>query len=424
MASNFQDSRFVTGFLFAAVTLLGTTTLLAADWKGEIAVRDGVTHVVNPESPVEEMTVTLKELWRVGGDDEEVLLGMIAQLLHDEDGNVYALDSQLSEIRVFSSSGQLVRTIGREGEGPGEFRNGSDIYMGPGGILGVVQVFPGKIVLLQRDGTPAGNFPLPAAEGGGFQLVFVGRGLDDRVVLAGAQTKTLEGSKQLQVSYLKAFDAAGKEKATYHTEQAETQFGGMKFFEKTFSNFQRRWGLAPDGRVAAALDFDKYTIHMWNGDGTLARVIERPGYTSVPRDAAAKKRIQRMYDGITRWNPGSTFEISPTHVTVNSVHFRDDGSLWVLSSTGVYKRGDGVFASYDVYDRDGRFMNRVHVRGEGDPSEDGMFFVGDRLYVVTDLFGAFLANFASAEEEAAAEEAEPVSIIAYQLDLPAMARKK
>ena len=195
MASNFQDSRLVTGFLFAAATL--PTTLLAADWKGEIAVRDGVTHVVNPESPVEEMTVTLKELWRVGGDDEEILFGVISQLLHDDDGNVYALDSQLSEIRVFSASGQLLRSIGREGEGPGEFRNGSDIYMGPGGILGVVQVFPGKIVLLQRDGTPAGNFPLPAAEGGGFQLVFVGRGLDDRVVLAGAQTKTLEGSKQL-----------------------------------------------------------------------------------------------------------------------------------------------------------------------------------------------------------------------------------
>jgi hypothetical protein len=418
-----MQPRFPIALIVCAVLTAGASAVLA-QWKGEIATRDGVTHVVNPESPVEEISVTLKELWRVGGDDEEVLFGVISQLLHDESGNVYALDSQLSEVHVYSPSGEHLRTIGREGEGPGEFRNGSDMYLGPGGVLGVVQVFPGKIVLLQRDGTPAGNFPLPAAEGGGFQLVFVGRGLADRVVLAGAQTKTLEGSKQMQVSYLKAFDAAGKEKATYHTEEAETQFGGMKFFEKTFSNFQRRWALAPDARVAAALDFDAYTIHVWKGDGTLDRVIERPGYALVPRDAAAKKRMQRLYDGITRWNPGSTFEISQTHGTVSSIAFRDDGSLWIMSSAGAYKRGDGVFATFDVYDAEGRFTTRVHLRGDGDPTEDGIFFVGDRLYVVTDLFGAFLANFATTEEGEVTEEAEPVSVIAYQLDLPAVAPKK
>jgi len=45
----------------------------------------------------------------------------------------------------------------------------------------VVQIFPGKIVQLKTDGTPAGNLPLPEVPGAGFQLVFVGRANADRV---------------------------------------------------------------------------------------------------------------------------------------------------------------------------------------------------------------------------------------------------
>lgn len=40
----------------------------------------------------------------------------------DEDGNVYVLDDGNKNIVVFSADGELVRTMGREGQGPGEFQ--------------------------------------------------------------------------------------------------------------------------------------------------------------------------------------------------------------------------------------------------------------------------------------------------------------
>ena len=40
----------------------------------------------------------------------------------DEEGNVYVLDGGNKKIVVFSADGELVRTMGREGQGPGEFQ--------------------------------------------------------------------------------------------------------------------------------------------------------------------------------------------------------------------------------------------------------------------------------------------------------------
>ena len=380
--------------------------------------------VVSSETPKEEVRLQAKELWRRGGEEDDVLFGLVAGLVTDGDGNVYVLDGQLSTIHVFSPAGEHLRQLGREGEGPGEFRNASDLYLGPGGALGVVQVFPGRIVRLRLDGTPAGNFPLPEVAGGGFQLVFVGRGLTDRVVLAGAQQHMQDG-KQSQVTYLKAFDAEGKQLARYHEETAETRFGGMKFVEKTFSNFQRRWALAADGRVAVALTYDDYRITVWNPDGSVQCVIHRPKYAPLARTDEVKKRFQKFFDSLTRWNPGSTFEVSATHAAVAELHFAADGNLWVLSGRGMWGEHEpGVFASYDVYDKQGRFVRRTHILLDGNASEDGVFFAGNRLYRVTDLFGAAIAAFSSGGTGGEAEppETDPVTLVAYELGMGGAAK--
>ena len=402
------------GILCAVLTLAIAVAVPAlAQWQEE---EDGVLYIKNSERPVEEVRIELEELWRRGNEDDDILFGRVGQVVSDDGGEIYVLDTQLSEIVVFSASGEYLRTIGREGEGPGEFRDANDMYLGQGDVLGIVSVFPGKIVQLSTDDTPAGSFPLPEESGGGFQLMFQGRAVDDHVVLSGAKQKTV-GGKQIQTSYLKAFDYKGNELAHYHDESHETRYGGMKFEETTFSNFSRRWTMAPDGRVAAVVDFDAYRIHVWNADGTLDRVIERPAYTPLARTAEQKELIQKLYDGITNWNPNSTFRVSETHLTVSGVVFHDDGSLWAMSSRGAWERSEGVFASYDVYDTDGHFQRRVHLLGEGDPVDDGVFFAGNRLYRVNNLLSSRLAEFGgdSAGED---DDGEPLQLIAYSLEIP------
>jgi len=392
----------------------------AAEWQGKDVVAGGKRIVKNPEAAPDNVTIVPEELWRRGEEDDELFFGMPIQIVEDEAGNVYVLDSQVSEIVVFSPDGEHLRTIGREGEGPGEFRGANDMFIRPDGLIGVVVVFPGKIVQLNPDGTPADVFPYPKDSVEGFQLIYKAQAVGDRIVLSGSKQGLSGGGVQTeQENYLKALDYQGNELAHFHSMTEMTQYGGMKFDEKIFANFKGQWGAAPDGRVAAVLSFDDYRIHVWKADGTLDYIIERPDYEPLVRTAEVKERFQKLYDGITSWNPNSTFETSKTHQAIVRVEFRPDGSLWVLSGRGVWERGEGEFATFDVYDRDGRFVLHVTMTGPGDPMDDGIFFTRRRFYRVTDLFSAYMANYSRGGDTAAVEGgAEPLQIVAYDIEAP------
>jgi hypothetical protein len=136
-----------------------TGSALAVDTRDAIGRLDSDTVVENAATPTQAPTsIRLEELWRVGdGDAPEELFGVIQRVTADAEGNVYLLDRQLSEVRVFDKDGNYPRTIGREGEGPGEFRRPSDMFFLPDGRLAILQVFPPRIVLLKRNGTPVGE---------------------------------------------------------------------------------------------------------------------------------------------------------------------------------------------------------------------------------------------------------------------------
>jgi hypothetical protein len=352
--------------------------------------------------------VEMRELWRRGGDDDDLIFGVIMQLVEDSTGRIYLLDTQLNTIHVLDRDGAFVQTIGREGEGPGEFRGSLDMCLAPGGLLGVVQVFPGKIVQLTREGDPAPNFVMPEVAGSGFSLLYVARGASDRIVMAGGVP-----GQATNTNYLRAVSATGELLATYHEETTPMKFGGMQFQEKTHRDFVRRWALAKDGRVAAALEFDAYKIHVWKPDGELERIIDLPDYPLLKRSKEERQLIGSLYEGITAWNPNSTYNTAETHMTVAQMTFRDDGTLWVLPADGLWKREDGVFSSYDVFDLAGKYRERVHLRGPGDAIRDALFFSQDRAYVVTDLLGASMG--AMGREDSSGGDAEPVQIIAYEL---------
>ncbi len=56
----------------------------------------------------------------VEGEPYEIF-GHISAMKLDSAGNMYILDSQYSEVRVFNSEGVFLYSVGSEGRGPGEF---------------------------------------------------------------------------------------------------------------------------------------------------------------------------------------------------------------------------------------------------------------------------------------------------------------
>ena len=78
-------------------------------------------------------TVRLALLWSVaeGGHPTADSLGVLSGIAMDATGTVYVSDRTENKLWVFDARGRSVRSIGRQGQGPGEFQAPTGIAIGP-----------------------------------------------------------------------------------------------------------------------------------------------------------------------------------------------------------------------------------------------------------------------------------------------------
>jgi hypothetical protein len=92
-------------------------------WKGKIEYEDGVKVVKNPKEPLfGDITFELEEDLSIGNEeDENYAFYNFARVTADSDGNIYVLDGENCRIQKFDKNGIYLQSIGRKGQGPGEF---------------------------------------------------------------------------------------------------------------------------------------------------------------------------------------------------------------------------------------------------------------------------------------------------------------
>jgi hypothetical protein len=107
-----------------------------------------------PPDPSADLRIfdVIEEL-RIGSvDDPDAGFTDIGGIAVDSEGLVYVLERRDRAVRVYDTSAQLVRTIGRSGEGPGEFR--SPLLLGLlGDTLWVNDVGLRRVTFFSRGGT-------------------------------------------------------------------------------------------------------------------------------------------------------------------------------------------------------------------------------------------------------------------------------
>ena len=63
------------------------------------------------------------------GESTGVILGSVGGVVANGEGTIFVADPENAHIRVFSPAGDSLTTIGRKGQGPGEFQNVYELYM-------------------------------------------------------------------------------------------------------------------------------------------------------------------------------------------------------------------------------------------------------------------------------------------------------
>ncbi len=119
--------------IFFLITVNCTKTKIAekAEWKGEIEYESGVKVVKNPAAPLYgEILLDLEEDLSIGReDDDNYMFYAVRKIDVDDQGNIYVLEGRNCRLQKFDRTGQYLQTIGKKGQGPGEFQKPSWFFL-------------------------------------------------------------------------------------------------------------------------------------------------------------------------------------------------------------------------------------------------------------------------------------------------------
>ena len=100
-------------------------------WKGKMETIDGIKVVHNPETPLfGNVKFDLEQDLQIGKeDDDHYIFGVISSIQADDDGNIYVCDIKLSRVQKYDKNGKFIKTVGKKGQGPGEYENPFEAFL-------------------------------------------------------------------------------------------------------------------------------------------------------------------------------------------------------------------------------------------------------------------------------------------------------
>lgn len=352
--------------LTATLPLLVTLGCAPAEggpaWRGQIdTLPSGTVVVTNPTTGIWDSATAWRvvEELRIGTMDGTGpdLFGRVSALEVDTAGRLYVLEGQAKEIRVFDRDGRYVRTVGRQGGGPGEFNEPIGMAWSPDGHLWVIDPENNRISVIDTAGTFVTSHP---AIGGWIYNPWPG-----------------------------GFDTAGAF-YTYVPDRASTEFGmllvrydtalhpldtlrpprylGERHFFEVSSNGGRMmtgvpfspslvWELTTAGDFWAALT-GPYELFRVTGAGDTLRRVTR-AFDALPVTGEDVDSAIANLEWFTRQGGKvDRSRIPGVKPALRELLVADDGHLWVAVTTR--DRGDEAYA-FDIFDPEGRYLGPLRL---------------------------------------------------------------
>ncbi|MBT8398193.1 MAG: 6-bladed beta-propeller [Gemmatimonadetes bacterium] len=253
----------------------------AGAWEGTIADSAGVTVVHNTATPIWRAGAgwTVAEDLRIGtvAGDPEYQFGQIMPLSSidvDSQGNIYVMDLQAQEARVFDATGQYVKTLGGPGAGPGEFsQQAAFIFVDQQDRILVPDLGLQRVTMFTSAGEASGSFPIQIQAGVPARWTVDAQGR----IMAQLRGLNVEGVASLEEGDpIVVYDTTGAVVDTVALLPKGQTIEGLTEEEFSMVLFAPEpvWDLDAAGSVYYAMN-DQYRILVNNPEGVLTRVITR-----------------------------------------------------------------------------------------------------------------------------------------------------
>ena len=344
----------------AAPLLTGCASTSAESvWNGTVDTLSTGTIVVRNPAPVPGDTalITPIEDLRIGSLDSDGpdMFGQVYGIEVDAEDNIYILEGQAEEIRVFDESGVHLRTIARKGGGPGEFGNASGMALSPEGELWVMDpgnsrlsVFSLEGELLRSINQPGGwtTFPWP----GGF--------FDDSTLVNAYPHIENEQFRPILV-------ATNLDNEVQDTLPIPTMEEEGEFFELVSENGRMRtsipqmpylsWKMDGAGHFWSVMS-DEYRLRKTTPDGDTTLVIEMAFERAPMTDSDIDAAIEGLQWFVDQGGRIDRNRFPDLKLAIGSFIVSPEGYVLVRP---ILEHEEEENRTLDAFGPDGRFMGRL-----------------------------------------------------------------
>ena len=321
----------------------------------------GCGHDETPlELPLIEYKLVITDSIGVELGDENYMFAWPVNPTYSPDGNILIADRLKHTVFVYTSDGEFIRTIGREGEGPGEFRmpSGLEFYSDGRLLIGDAD----GITLYDNSYEYKGQLTWS-----GFDKPWLQTAVDSGGFI-GITLTMMPGENGIRsVQTLGRWDSDGEPSVEYSIVENEFNPGnGIDHAESRDS--EMIFCATRAGQVFYALSsIDDFVIHGCEPDGTQFLHIVDENFHRVRK---SEDELQTEIDTINSWaslvSGGSrrNLEIKPDPYrrTITGMFTDGEERLWVR--LGCYP---GII--FRVYDFSGEVLFHAEVEYEGNPAD-------------------------------------------------------
>ncbi len=331
-------------------------------WEGQIdSLPSGVLVVRNDGHGVwpDSGGWTLQEEVRIGSLDAEgpENFGRIVSLAVDGEQRIWVLEGQAAELRVFDKNGAYVRTVGRSGGGPGEFRQPMRVDYGPDGNLWIMDPQNTRLSVFDS----AGTYLQGLRTAGGF-VIFPWAGGFDRngtyyapISLPGDESAPQFGFARFDLSFapqdtiVPPTDPAERASFTLVSDNGQSRMTASVPFQGGM-----RTHLSKAGTLWALIT-DQYRLMEFDANGDTLRVSTKQ---HAPLAVSAEERAEAIDDLEWFTSQGGRVDeskIPATKPLATSFFVDDAGFVWVA----IVGDANANEQRFDLFNPTGQFLGTL-----------------------------------------------------------------
>jgi len=332
--------------LFSILIISASCEKQKAEWKGKIEVEDGVTVVKNPKEPIyDENIFNLEEELTIRGEEgkEEQMFMNIISIDVSEDGTIYILDGKAANIKVFDSSGGFLKTIGKRGQGPGEFGRPESFSITPQDEIAVNDPGRRSIQFLDMDGNFLRQIPVN-------QPFFTG----PRFISSGDMIASYAIFGEEFKVVLEKLDNKLKPILIFATIPM-LKIPKVHIFLYQFV-YDLRWDVTNEDEIIwGALTTPEYELYIHNKDGKLVRKITKE-YDPIEITKTEYEKMMKEWFGRVPTSDRFEFIIPKNYPPFHTFILDDEGRIFVKRFEGI-EQSKRIYA--EVFDPQGRYITDI-----------------------------------------------------------------